>query len=453
MVNYDLRIEKQKIFGADKIAIAANANETVSFRFSFDANWRIFDSKAAIFKTFDDKYYIIEIKGLAVTVPWEVLCVDHDFKFSVIGYEKEKVLTAGSVDIRVVSSLLPEDCKTFSKTETLFDKFIQNGIDIAYKKYKDEIESLKYSYETKIVNMGAQINAANENTKNVEKAKDDEIKEIRQDHAAQVYALNTEIAEINATLAETKVKADKWALIENAVGDKSRANYALWCGGTKKYKLPFLNTKSMSTISAGNFDDNCTELGFDCSSLREFIGVFTTKTNLERIELRNTHNITSFLNAFSYSTSLREIILGDLTSCSNIKMLAVNCTSLEKITIGQNAKIQDFSSAFSGCISLREISGTLNFIVQTNVSGTFDNCTSLEKVRFTEESIGMAINLGSCRALSKESMLSLFNALRKVNDKKITFSKYAFDNNFPTETEQNEIIKSITQKGWYYEMV
>ena len=83
MVYYDLRIEKQRIYGADKIAIAADANETVSFRFHFDANWRIFDSKAAIFRTAENKFYIIEIKHSAVTVPWEVLTVDRNFELSI----------------------------------------------------------------------------------------------------------------------------------------------------------------------------------------------------------------------------------------------------------------------------------------------------------------------------------------------------------------------------------
>ena len=72
MVKYELRIEKQQIFGAEKIAIAANANETVSLHFCFDSSWRIFDAKAAIFRTAQNKYYIMEIKSSSVTVPWEV---------------------------------------------------------------------------------------------------------------------------------------------------------------------------------------------------------------------------------------------------------------------------------------------------------------------------------------------------------------------------------------------
>ncbi|HAS37392.1 MAG TPA: hypothetical protein DCS04_02090, partial [Ruminococcaceae bacterium] len=171
--SYDLRVEKQQIFGAEKIAIAADSNKTVELRFYFDVNWRIFDAKAAIFRTAENKYYIIEIRSSSVTVPWEVLTVDRDFELSVIGYDESMALTAGKVTVKVVSSLLPEDCKTFSPTETLFDRIRQDSVDEAYKKYRDEIESLKRSYDEKILSLGLQINEANENTKNVERAKNE----------------------------------------------------------------------------------------------------------------------------------------------------------------------------------------------------------------------------------------------------------------------------------------
>lgn len=147
MVNYDLRVEKQQIFGADRVAVAANANETLSFRFYFDASWRIFDAKAAIFRTAQNKYYIVEIKSSSVTVPWEVLTVDSDFELSVIGYDGSTILTAGKVNIRVASSLLPDDCKTLSASETLFDKFKQESLAEAYKKYEDELISIRRDCE------------------------------------------------------------------------------------------------------------------------------------------------------------------------------------------------------------------------------------------------------------------------------------------------------------------
>ena len=448
MVNYDLRVEKQRIFGAEKIAIAADANETVSLRFYFDANWRIFDAKAAIFRTAKNEYYIIEIKDSSVTVPWEVLTVDHDFELSVIGYDGSTVLTAGKVDVKVVSSLLPDDYKTFSPSETLFDRFKQDSIDEAYKKYEDEIESLKRDHEKKILEMGAKINKANENTKNVEKAKDEEIAKIRQEHAEEVVALNTQIAEINKTLAAAQEKADKWDLVDAAMADKTRSNYAPWTGGTKEYKLPFFNTKSMSLLSAGNFDSNVSELGLDLTSATNLSQMFTQKKCLKRIELRNTDKITTMINCFSNSPSLREVILGDVTSCTNIKQTFYNDTSLERVKIGKGERLQDWSETFSGCIALREIDGELNMHAAVWSSGTFDKCTSLQKVRFVEDSVHKDISLGSCQSLSKESMESLFNGLAVVDDHNVTLSRYAYNNNYPTVAEKAEVENRLTQKGW-----
>ena len=448
MVNYDLRVEKQRIFGAEKIAIAADANETVSLRFYFDANWRIFDAKAAIFRTAKNEYYIIEIKDSSVTVPWEVLTVDHDFELSVIGYDGSMVLTAGKVDVRVVSSLLPDDYKTFSPSETLFDRFKQDSIDEAYKKYEDEIESLKYAYEKKILEMGAKINKANENTKNVEKAKDEEIAKIRQEHAENILVLNTKIAEINKTLAAAQVKADKWDLVDAAIADKTRSSYALWTGGTKEYKLPFLNTKNMATLSSGNFDNNVTELGFDLTSATTLESMFMSKKSLRRIELRNTDNITSMQNGFSNSPSLRKVILGDLTNCSTFRLAFNTCTSLEKVTLGKHTKVVDFAYMFQFCYALKEIVGELNLLVARGASSMFEGCSNLEKVSFAKESINIDISLLSCKSLSRESVISLFNGLAENGERTLSLSKYAFDNSFPDKNEQEGKTAELQQKGW-----
>lgn len=448
MVKYELRIEKQQIFGAEKIAIAANANETVSLHFCFDSSWRIFDAKAAIFRTAQNKYYIMEIKSSSVTVPWEVLCVDRDFELSVIGYDGAKVLTAGKVDVRVVSSLLPEDCKTLSPTETLFDRFRQDSISEAYRKYEDEIDSLKRSYEKKIVELGNQISKANDNTENVEKTKNEEIKKLKQDHAAEVHSLNTKIEEINKTLAAAKIKANNWDLVDAAMSDKTRSNFAPWTGGTKEYKLPFFNTKNMQYLSTGNFDGHVSEIGLDLSSATSLDEMFRLKECLKKVELRNTDKLTTMVNAFSNSVALREVTLGNLTQCTSAKWAFFDDTSLERVTLGKNGIINNFFATFSGCISLKEIIGDLNLIAAITVQGMFENCTSLQTVSFVKETIGIDINFGSCKSLSKESMMSIFDGVVKNGERDLTLSRYAFENNFPTAAEQNEIINALTKKNW-----
>lgn len=451
MVFYDLKIEKQTIYGADKIAIAANANETVALRFHFDGNWRCFDSKSVIFKTAQGRYYIIEIKNSSVKVPWEVLTLDRDIELSIVGFEKQKVLTTGTVTVHILSSLLPEDCKTFSPSETLFDRFMQDAVDSAYKKYRDEIESMKHEYDNKLLDLGSKLNEANGNAKAISEEKDEEIKTLRQDHAVEVRRLERNIADVKSELAATKIKADKWDLVDEAISQKNATNFAPWAGGKKNYKLPMMNTKSVQKLYPGFIDDYITEVGFDFRLISEISGTFREKKSLTVIELINTDNVTTLYNAFSSCPSLRDVKLGNLENCINVKWSFTGDTSLEKVTIGTNRIIQDFTGMFSGCISLREIDGVLNFSASIAVDDVFLKCTSLETVRFTEKSIPKRIDLGACKSLSRESMISLFDGLMQLNeDQKNTVfvSRYAFYNNFPTNEERELIIKTANGRGW-----
>lgn len=453
MVSYDLRVEKQQIFGAEKIAIAADSNKTVELRFYFDANWRIFDAKAAIFRTAENKYYIIEIKSSSVTVPWEVLTVDRDFELSVIGYDESTALTAGKVTVRVVSSLLPEDCKTFSPTETLFDRIRQDSVDEAYKKYRGEIESLKRSYDEKILSLGLQINEANENTKNVEKAKNEEIAEIQRENESTVSGLNSRISELNGELDEAKVKAEKWDLVDAAMSDKIRSNNPLWNGGSKEYKLPFFNTKSTKVWTSTSFDNYVSELGLDLTQATSADQLFMGKEGLKKIRLASTGNLTSTVLMFNECPSLRDVELGNLEKCTNVKQMFLSASSLEKVKLGTNGHIRNFNGMFSGCVALREIDATLNFSAAEDVADMFLGCGSLEKVSFEPDSIAVDIDLGVCKALSKESMRSLFNGLHNASSCNVTVSKYAYDNNFPTVDERDSVESDINEKGWELTLV
>lgn len=453
MVRYDLKIEKQKIYGAEKIAVAANANKTVRLRFYFDPSWRIFDAKAAIFRTADNRYYIIEIKGNSVTVPWEALTLDKDFELSVVGYDGDTVLTAGKTTVRVVSSLLPEECKTLSPTETLFDRFREESLDEAFKKYESEIDSVTHSYESKLMEVGAKLNEANQNAENVLREKNEEIQRINQEHAAEVVSLQADIADIQNTLAETKIKAEKWDLVDAAIADKPRSNFALWYGGTKEYKLPYLNTANMSIMGSSTIDNYVSEIGLNVISVKSMDQVFMEKAALKKIELRNTQNVTSMINTFCHCPLLREVKLGDLDSCKSLKWCFANNSALEKVTFGNHRGVGIFTGVFLNCTSLKEISAELDFSFVTDVNDLFTGCYALKEVRFKENSIAMAVTLKDCQSLSKESMLSLFAALSSEYKYSLTVSRYAFDNNFPTEDEANEAKSFVTEKGWKLNLI
>lgn len=161
MITYDLMLDRQRLIGADKFSVAANANETLSLRFHFDRHWRRFDSKAAVFRNTDGEYYIIEVKDFRAQVPWEVLKKKGSFELSVIGYEEEKVISSEMVEIEVVESLLPEDYKAFSPTEVLFDRFKRECFAQAYLEYEDEITQLKKSHLAELIRIAQDVSESN----------------------------------------------------------------------------------------------------------------------------------------------------------------------------------------------------------------------------------------------------------------------------------------------------
>ncbi len=190
MVTYDLILERQRLIGADRFSIAANANETVSLHFHFDRSWRRFDSKAAVFRNSASKYYIIEIIADRAKVPWEVLTNKGEFELSVIGFEDEKVITSDKAEIFVSESLLPEECRTLSPSEVLFDRFRRECIAQAYLDYEDEINELKKAHTEEKLALGEKINEANEQTETVLKEKNEEIEALELAHNIEIGNLN-----------------------------------------------------------------------------------------------------------------------------------------------------------------------------------------------------------------------------------------------------------------------
>lgn len=448
MVCYDLRVEKQNIFGSEKISIAADANNTVALRIHFDACWRVYDQKAAIFKTRQNRYYIIEMKSSEVKVPWEALTEVGELEMSVIGFDDEKVLTAGKVTLEVVSSLLPEEYKQLSASETLFDRFKAECTQEAYNKYKNEIASIKREYEKKLLDLGDELNEANENTKKVEAAKNKELEALEQERDSQVTALNLKIADVTAELNQANVDAEKWRLVNAAMADKVRSSYALWAGGTKEYKLPMFNTEKLSTFTNASFDNNCTELGLNLASATELDQAFKGKLGFKKLTFANSNSVYSIAEAFSGCTALREVVFDGLKNCKSFKYAFYDCTSLEKVVFGETGFPQSLYSTFMNCVALKEIVGTLDFSVMREATSAFSNCTSLKEVRFAPDSITVALGFSACTQLSRESMLSLFEGLGEVSELTLTLSNYAFENNFPTAAEKAEIRSELKEKGW-----
>ena len=448
MVTYDLMLDRQRLIGADRFSIAANANETVSLCFHFDRSWRRFDSKAAVFRNSASKYYIIEIIANRAKVPWEVLTHKGEFELSVIGFEDEKVITSDKVDVLVSESLMPEDCKILSPSEVLFDRFKRECIARAYLDYEDEINELKKAHTEEKLALGEKINEANKRTENVLKEKNEELEALELAHNIENGKLNSQIAELNKDIAFYKEKADKWDMVNFAVSIKNLPTQSLFAGGSEDFYLPMLDTSSITAFSASNFSQKLKGVGLDLSSVTSFASVFSTHKAIETIELKNSGNVTSFANLLEGCKSVRSITIDNLKSCHSFVRFANEATQLREVNFGTVVEAENYERAFCNCLVLKNINGTLDLKFASNINMIFANCYHLEEVRFEEASIGSSIDFLSCTRLSKESMISIFKGLMDGAICTLSLSLYAFENNFSQE-ERAEWSDYITKtKGW-----
>lgn len=453
MIKYDLTLEKQRLIGADKFSIAANANETVCLCFHFDRSWRRFDSKAAVFRNNVSEYYIIEIISDRAKVPWEVLTHQGEFELSVIGFENEKVITSDKVEILVSESLLPEDCKTFSPSEVLFDRFKRECIAQAYLDYEDEISELKKAHIAEKMLLGEQIIEANKRTKEAVEEKNKEISELETSHNIEKNSLNNKIVQLNKDIDYYKEKADKWDMVDYAISLKTASGYALWSGGTDDYSLPMLNTSSITAFSSNNFGSKLKKIGLDLSSVKSFSAVFSSNNGIENVELRNTKNVESFASTFEGCKTIKTVSIDSLEKCNTMSRFANTAPLLQEVDFGTVSAAGNYERAFLNCSVLKEINGCFDMSFATNVSAMFIGCSSLETVRFVEGSIGKSIDFSSCIRLSKESMCSVFKGLYPTDLCSLTISMFAFENNF-TEDEREEWIDFVTNtKGWELNIV
>lgn len=447
MITYDLSLERQNLLGADKFSVAAHSNETVSFRFHFDRSWRIFETKAAVFRSSDGKYYVIDIRGNCVTVPWEVLRSSSGFDLALVAYENEVVLTSKKVRIAVSESLLPEYCRQLSPTETLFDRMKAQAVNEAYEQYRDEIRQLKHSHANELIELGQQLEAERSNTAAVAAEKDAQIQQLNYQASCVQNEHNAEISALQAEIAEKSDKSEKWDMVDDAISKKTHSNQQLWSGSNDFFELPFLDTSSITQFSSAYISSYLTSVGFDVSSATTLESLFSGKNNLKSIKITNSENIASVSSMFDGCTRLINADLGNLESAISVTKLFYHCYALETVSLGEMMCYTSMADMFNDCRLLREINGTFSSMVCNNSARTFYNCVNLEEVRFGEECIRTSIDFGYCTVLSKESIYSIARGLSSEVSATVTLNEHALTTNL-TSAELSEIRSIARTKGW-----
>lgn len=448
MITYELSLERQNILGADKFSIAADSNESVSLRFHFDRSWRIFESKAAVFKSSCGKYYVLDIHLNCVTVPWEVLRNTGSFELAVIAYENEVVLTSKKVSIAVSGSLLPEFCRQLSPTETIFDRFKTEARNRAFADYNSEIQALNHTHNNKVLELNAQIAAEQANTEAVRMQKDAEIAQLNYEASVAENSHNAEVAALQAQIALNAEKSHKWDLIDTALRKKTEFTQPLWQGGTEPYELPMIYLDSVNTLNSNKISNSVTSIGLSMPKITNLNSFFSSHTNLTDFRMLDTDTVTTMNSICEYCYSLKNAYFEDLSSCLNVNNSFANCRAAEHITLNNLNSVRQMSYCFSNCYALKEITGTVNANDCTTFEAAFSNCANLETIRFVESSIKINIDFGSCVSLSKESLFSIANGLFGGTTGTVSFSRHAVNTNL-TSDERTALTNLVrNEKGW-----
>lgn len=253
---------------------------------------------------------------------------------------------------------------------------------------------------------------------------------------------------MNDQIEYYKEKADKWDLVDFASSLKTTSNQLLWSSSSEPFHLPMMNTSSVVTFTQSSFGNNLKSIGLNLKSTTSFANIFTGHKTIERIELINANNITTYTSAFETCKSIRTILIDNMDSCASLSKFLSDATNVLSVTFGTEVKAGNYERTFYNCRLLKEINGTLNFEYATSMGYMFYNCYSLEKVNIKEDSLSRSLSFGDSTYLSKESMISIFKSLSPVNSGTLAISGHAFETNFTPE-ERSAWLDYVTEtKAW-----
>ena len=130
-------------------------------------------------------------------------------------------------------------------------------------------------------------------------------------------------------------------------------------------------------------------------------------TTIPDLQLTRCTNIDKI---FQNATEVVEVGILDIPECTNVGAFIAG-SGITKIGLRNTSKVGSWYQSFR-MNNLTEINGELDFTSASNVSGTFQNAASLTRVRFVANTIGLALDMSSCKSLDHDSVISTLNGLK-----------------------------------------
>ena len=230
--------------------------------------------------------------------------------------------------------------------------------------------------------------------------------------------------------------------------DMSAENTAgkMFAGCSSLTSIPLLNTSNVTDMSY--MFDNCASLTtipqMDTSKVTNMETIFNRCKLLTTIPLLDTSNVTDMSNMFSGCSSLTSIPQLDTSKVVNMNNMFYSCSSLTSIPQLDTSNVTKMSCMFADCSSLTSVprldatsltdTTTMFGYTDFNKFTTFGGFTGLK----------VNLNLASCAALTKTSLLNVFNEAADVTASPKTLTLGSTNLNKLTDEE-----KAIaTNKGW-----
>lgn len=210
----------------------------------------------------------------------------------------------------------------------------------------------------------------------------------------------------------------------------------------------------------------------DTSKGTNFSSMFSYCSNLTSIPEIDTSNGTEFGNMFNGCSKLSNAPDIDTSKATNVyslfngckTMLTVgnkldfsNATSASRVFYNCNwlgstgdidvSKVTNLDYLFYNCLSLTKIK-SLDMSSATSANYIFTNCNYLQEIEFkgTFNVNNVYISSSSSKGLTKESILSLLNALKDRSAESTQYTITIYSRNLNKLTEEEKAI--ATDKGW-----
>lgn len=185
---------------------------------------------------------------------------------------------------------------------------------------------------------------------------------------------------------------------------------------------------------------------------------FAYCSNLEEIPLLDTSNVETMTYMFDECNKLKEIPLLDTSNVTDMGWMFRNCKSLTKIPKLNTSMVKSFRQMFSGCNNLIEIP-VLDASKVTNINAVLTSCSKLTTfggfanigkayptTLGANNSMG-SVGLTSCRQLTHESLINVFNNLYDIASIGVATQKVNLGSiNIDKVTPEDILI--ATNKGW-----